>query len=156
MDELIANCNEGKVDLIITKSISRFARNTLDLLDIVRNLKAQGVAVYFERENINTITADGELLLTLLASFAQEEAISASQNKRWSVKKQFEKGELVGMSHLYGYEVVEGSLVINEHEANIVRMVYEDYLSGMQSMDIANKLNQMGEPRKQGGQWKAE
>lgn len=155
LEELLSTCDAGKIDLILTKSISRFARNTLDLLNIVRDLKEQGIAVYFERERINTLTAEGELLLTLLASFAQEEAISASKNKSWSIKKQFENGELVGMSHLYGYDVIDGNLIINEHEAQIVRMVYEDYLSGLQSGNIAKKLNDMGEPRKQGGKWKA-
>ena len=79
LEELLSTCDAGKIDLILTKSISRFARNTLDLLNIVRDLKEQGIAVYFERERINTLTAEGELLLSRL--FAQEEAISTSKNK---------------------------------------------------------------------------
>lgn len=155
LDNLLASCRNGEVDLILTKSISRFARNTVDLLNIIRELKELSVAVYFEREQINTLTAEGELMLTLLASFAQEESRSMSLNKSWRVQQQFANGELVGMVHLYGYKVVNGKLQINEHEAKIVRMIYKDYLGGMQSSEIAKKLNQMKEPRKRGGQWKA-
>lgn len=154
LEELLDTCKKGKIDLVLTKSISRFARNTVDLLNIVRYLKEQNIAVYFEREGINTLAAEGELLLTLLASFAQEESISASQNKNWRIKKQFENGELVGITHLYGYDVIDGELIVNKHEAEIVKMIYKDYLSGMQSMEIADKLNDMGEPRKRGGKWK--
>lgn len=154
LEELLDLCREGKIDLVLTKSISRFARNTVDLLNIIRELKELGIAVFFERENINTLSADGELMLTLLASFAQAESISASLNKRWSIKRQFSEGDIVGVSHLYGYDIIDGELIINEHEAKIVRMIYRDYLSGMQSSEIVAKLNKMGEPRKGGGRWK--
>jgi site-specific DNA recombinase len=122
-----------KIDLILTKSISRFARNTLLLLETVRELKDLSIAVYFEREKINSLTADGELMLSLLASFAQEECLSARENSRWSIKKRFEKGEIVGMAHLYGYDYIDGRLVINDEEAEIVRMIYRDYLSAIQT-----------------------
>ncbi|MGB4018777.1 MAG: recombinase family protein [Syntrophomonadaceae bacterium] len=143
-----------KIDLILTKSISRFARNTLLLLETVRELKDLGIAVYFEREKINSLTADGELMLSLLASFAQEECLSARENSRWSIKKRFEKGEIVGMAHLYGYDYIDGKLVINDEEAEIVRMIYRDYLSGMQSGEIIEKLNALGIRKKLGGKWK--
>lgn len=154
LEDLLDHCRRKKIDLVLTKSISRFARNTVDLLAIIRELKELGIAVFFEREKINTLTADGELMLTLLASFAQEESRSMSLNKRWSIHRQFSEGELAGMAHLYGYDVVDGELIVNEHEAEIVHMMYEDYLSGMQSSEIAEKLNRMGEPRKRGGKWK--
>jgi site-specific DNA recombinase len=131
----------GKIDFILTKSISRFARNTVLLLETIRELKELGIAVYFEREKINSLTADGELMLSLLASFAQEESLSARENSRWSIKKRFEKGEIVGMAHLYGYDLVDGKLVINDKEAEVVRMIYRDYISGMQSGEIIKKLN---------------
>lgn len=144
----------GKIDVILTKSISRFARNTLLLLETVRELKDLGIAVYFEREKINSLTADGELMLSLLASFAQEESLSARENSRWSIKKRFEKGEIVGMAHLYGYDFIDGKLVINDEEAEVVRMIYRDYISGMQSGEITEKLNALGIPKKLGGKWK--
>lgn len=151
---MLERCEAGEIDLILTKSISRFARNTVDLLNVVRKLKEKKIAVYFEREHIHTTTAEGELLLTLLASFAQEESRSMSQNKRWSVQQQFQRGEVVGVSHLYGYRIKDGELQVEPHEANVVRMIYRDYLSGMSSKEIAAKLNQMGERRTRGGAWK--
>lgn len=152
--DLIKRCKAGEIDLVLTKSISRFARNTLDLLKIVRELREKKIAVYFERERINTLSADGELLLTLLASFAQEESRSASLNKRWSVQKQFKQGEVVGVSHLYGYNVVNGDLVINPTEASVVRRIYQEYLSGRSSREIVEGLNTEGIERKKGGKWK--
>jgi site-specific DNA recombinase len=151
---MLKDARLGKIDLILTKSISRFARNTLLLLETVRELKDLGIAVYFEREKINSLTSDGELMLSLLASFAQEECLSARENSLWSIKKRFEKGEIVGITHLYGYDYIDGKLVINEEEAKIVRMIYRDYLSGMQSGEIASKLNALGIPKKLGGKWK--
>ena len=89
---MLADCEEGKIDIILTKSISRFARNTVDLLETVRHLKAKGIEVRFEKENINSMSGDGELMLSILASFAQEESRSISENIRWATKKRFEKG----------------------------------------------------------------
>lgn len=154
LEELLIECREGRIDLVLTKAISRFARNTVDLLSIVRELKELDIAVFFERENINSLTADGELMLTLLASFAQEESRSMSLNKHWSIQKQFANGEIAGMAQFYGYDVINGELVVNDHEARIIRMIYADYLGGMQSSEIAAKLNQMSEPKKRGGKWK--
>ena len=90
--KLLADCHAGKIDMIITKSISRFARNTVTLLETVRNLKNLGVDVYFEEQNIHSISADGELMLTILASYAQEESLSVSENQKWRVRKNFENG----------------------------------------------------------------
>ena len=89
---LLDDCRDGKIDLIITKSISRFARNTVTLLETVRELKLLGIDVYFEEQSIHTISADGELMLTILASYAQEESRSASENQKWRIKKNFEEG----------------------------------------------------------------
>lgn len=101
---LIADCEAGKIDLILVKSISRFARDTVDLLDTVRHLKDIGVEVRFERENISTFTGDGEVLLTLLASFAQEESESLSRNEKWAIKKKFEKGMSNTSLRCFGYD----------------------------------------------------
>lgn len=154
LNDLLSKCRSGEIDLVITKSISRFARNTVDLLSIVRELREHGIGVLFEKENIHTLHAEGELMLSILASFAQEESRSMSQNKRWANKKRFEDGELVGLTHLYGYDIADGEVVVNPHEARIVKMIYKDYLSGLQSKEIAEKLNAMGEPRKRGGKWR--
>ena len=101
---LMADCEEGKIDIIITKSISRFARNTLLLLSSIRRLKEMGVSVRFEREGIDTMTSDGELMLTLLATFAQEESLSISENTKWSIRKGFEKGIGNQFTRMYGFK----------------------------------------------------
>lgn len=90
---MIAACRAGSVDAIITKSISRFARNTVTLLETVRELKCYGVDVFFEEQNIHTLSADGELMLSILASYAQEESLSASENQKWRIRKNFEEGK---------------------------------------------------------------
>lgn len=89
---MLADCRTGKVDMVITKSISRFARNTVTLLETVRKLKTMGVDVFFEEQNIHSLSADGELMLTILASYAQEESLSASENQKWRIKRNFENG----------------------------------------------------------------
>ena len=90
--QMLEDCHNGKIDMVLTKSISRFARNTVTLLETVRMLKALGVDVFFEEQNIHTVSADGELMLTILASYAQEESLSASENQKWRIKKNFEEG----------------------------------------------------------------
>lgn len=89
---LLDDCEQGKIDIILTKSISRFARNTVDLLNTVRHLKELGIEVRFEKENINSMSGDGELMLSILASFAQEESISISNNVKWGTRKRFQQG----------------------------------------------------------------
>ena len=91
--KLVSDCKAGKVDMVITKSISRFARNTVTLLETVRDLKALGIDVFFEEQSIHTLSADGELMLSILASYAQEESLSASENQKWRVRKNFEEGK---------------------------------------------------------------
>ena len=93
--QLLTDCRNSQIDLVITKSISRFARNTVTLLETVRELKALGVDVFFEEQNLHSISTDGELMITILASYAQEESLSASENQKWRVRKGFESGELV-------------------------------------------------------------
>lgn len=127
--ELLALARDRQVDLILTKSISRFSRNTVDLLKTVRELKDLGVEVRFEKEGISSLTADGELMLTLLASFAQAESEQISQNVKWRVAKQFEQGLANGFHH-YGYtDSADGTDVeIIEEEAEVVRRIYRMYL----------------------------
>ncbi|MBO2517654.1 MAG: recombinase family protein, partial [Clostridiales bacterium] len=108
---LLDDCRAGKIDMVITKSVSRFARNTVILLSTVRELKALGIDVYFEEQNIHSASADGELMLTILASFAQEESRSVSDNCKWSIREKFKKGE-PSFFRCYGYKWVEGQLQV--------------------------------------------
>lgn len=141
-DQLLNYCRQGQVDLILTKAISRFARNTVDLLGVIRELKELGVAVEFERENINTLSADGELMLTLLASFAQEESYSASENMKWAIRKGYEQGSLMQIRRTYGYSVTRGVITVIPEEAEIVRELFENYAAGVKAKDILQSLNE--------------
>lgn len=149
---LIDDCRNGKIDMIITKSISRFARNTVTLLETVRDLKAWKVDIYFEEQNIHTMSSDGELLLTILASYAQEESRSASENQKWRIKRNFEQG-LPWNGVILGYRMVDSRYVIVPHEAEIVRRIFKDYLSGMGHQTIANSLNNDGILSRFGNRW---
>lgn len=153
--KLLAECRAGRIDLVITKSISRFARNTVTLLETVRELKGLGVDVWFEEQNVHSLSADGELMLTILASYAQEGSFSASENKKWQIQKDFEQGK-VGSITILGYKRnKDGVLEIVPEEAEIIRMIFNDYLSGMGKQAIANKLHGLQIPTKGGGLWTA-
>lgn len=149
---LVADCCAGKIDLVITKSISRFARNTMTLLQTVRELKALGVDVFFEEQNIHTQSSDGELMMTILASYAQEESRSASENQKWRVRRNFEEG-LPWTGILLGYRLNNGIYEIVPEEAILVRRIFADYLSGMGYTAIANSLNEEGIPSRFGKRW---
>ena len=129
---MIADCRAGKIDMIITKSISRFARNTLDCLNYVRELKELGVGIIFEKENINTLDAKGEVLLTILSSLAQDESRSISENSTWGIRRRFETGKhKMSTKRFLGYDTdKDGKLVVNPAQAKIVKRLYEDFLSG--------------------------
>ena len=129
---MIADCRVGKIDLIITKSISRFARNTLDCLNYVRELKELGIGIIFEKENINTLDAKGEVLLTILSSLAQDESRSISENSTWGIRRRFEKGQhKMSTKRFLGYDTdEEGKLVINRKQAQIVNRLYSEFLNG--------------------------
>ncbi len=152
---MIELARAGKIDLIITKSISRFARNTAIMLETVRELKELNVEVRFEKENINTLSGDGELMLTILSSFAEEESKNISQNTKWAFRKKFQRGELVLNTKLFlGYDKDEfGELVVNREEARIVRRIFSDYLAGKGVFTIAKELNDEGIPTIKGGKW---
>lgn len=146
----------GKIDLIITKSISRFARNTALMLQTVRELKSLGVEVRFEKENIDTLSGDGEFMLTVLSSFAEEESRNVSDNLKWRARKKFERGELIiNVTRLLGYDKDEyGNLVINPQEAEMVKRIFKEYLNGKGSFVIAKELNKEGIPTITKGKWK--
>lgn len=141
-NEMIDDCMAGKVDMIITKSISRFARNTIDCLKYVRQLREKNIAIIFEKENINTLEASGELLLTIMASLAQQESASLSQNVKLGLQFRYQEGKvLVNHEHFLGYtKDGEGNLIIDEDEAKIVRRIYREYLEGASLRDIAEGL----------------
>lgn len=154
--KLMADCRAGKIDMVITKSISRFARNTLTMLEAVRELKELNINVYFERENIYSMSGDGELMLTILASFAQEESRSVSENCKWRIRKGFAKGELINLRFLYGYHICKGRIEVNEAEAEVVRRIFLEYLEGKGCSSIAKELKAADIPRPRGGSWNSE
>lgn len=149
---MLQDCRDGKIDLVVTKSITRFARNTVILLETIRELKRLGVDTYFEKENMHSISPDGELLVTLLAMYAEEEARSASENQRWRIQKRFENGE-PWVGKMLGYRLENCQLVVVPDEAEIVRQIYEDYLSGMGIYRIAKKLIHQGATPANGNKW---
>ena len=153
---LISDCRNGKIDMVITKSIARFARNTVTMLEIVRELKLLGIDVYFEKENIHSLSGDGELMLTILASYAQEESRSVSENCKWRIRTRFANGELVSLRFMFGYSIEKGEIEIDPQEAAIVRMMFEDYIGGMGGSLIAKKLIEMRIPTPRGGMWNSE
>jgi len=142
---MMADARAGKFDLIVTKSVTRFARNIVTLLDATRKLKALGINVLFEKEDMYADSADGELLLSLLAMYAEEEARSASENKRWQIQKYFEAGRPTYF-RIYGYKWVDEHLEVIPKEAEIVRRIFREYLSGMGKEVIARNLNKDGIP----------
>ena len=149
---MLADCRAGLIDMILTKSISRFARNTITLLETVRELKRLGIDVYFEEQKIHSMSGDGELMLTILASYAQEESYSASENQKWRVRRNFEDGKPWNCT-MFGYRPHNGELVIQPDEAEVVRMMFADYLSGMGRVAIMKKLNAAGIPTRFGNRW---
>lgn len=143
-NSMIDDVMAGKIDFIITKEVSRFARNTVDSLQVTRDLKEIGVGVYFMLDNINTLDEDGELRLTLMSSLAQEESRKTSERVKWGQKRQMEKGVVFGRS-LLGYKVVEGKLYLVEDEAEIVRKIFHKYLvEGKGTHIIARELKEEG------------
>lgn len=149
---MLSDCREGKVDMIITKSISRFARNTVTLLETVRMLKALEVDVYFEEQNIHTMSGDGELMLSILASYAQEESLSASENQKWRIKRNFENG-MPWTGTMLGYRYDNGKYVIVPGEAKTVRLIFDSYLDGMGITSIMKMLNEKGIISRNGNAW---
>ena len=145
-NKMIEDCKDGKINMIITKSISRFARNTLDCLNFVRQLKELGVGVIFVKENINTLDGKGEVLISILASLAQDESRSISENSTWGIRRKFEQGKVtVNCTKFLGYDKdEEGNLIINEKQAKIVRRIYTDYLDGKGANRISRELEDEG------------
>ncbi|MBQ9267985.1 MAG: recombinase family protein [Oscillospiraceae bacterium] len=145
-NRLIDDCMAGRVDMVVTKSISRFARNTLDCLKYIRQLKDKNIAVFFEKEAINTLDAKGEVLLTIMASLAQQESQSLSQNVRLGLQYRYQQGKVqVCANRFLGYDKdEEGNLVINPAEAEVVKRIFREYLSGKSYYQIGKELTDDG------------
>lgn len=150
---LMDDCRAGKVDAIITKSVSRFGRNTVDTLVFTRELRSLGIDVYFEKENLHTCSAEGELLLTLMAAVAESESVSMSDNIKWGKRKRYEKGiiESLAVGTLLGYQQQDGEISIIEEEAAVVRMIYDLFLTGHNYEYITNRLLEVNAPTKHPG-----
>lgn len=141
-NRMIKDCEAGKIDMIITKSVTRFARNTVDSIEAIRKLKLLGIGVFFEKENINTLSEKSEILLTILSSIAQGESESTSTNIKWGIRKRFGDGTFKISTPAYGYINDEyGELIIKEDEAKVVRRIFKEYLNGKGSYVIAKGLN---------------
>jgi DNA invertase Pin-like site-specific DNA recombinase len=145
-NRMIDECMEGNIDLVITKSISRFARNTLDCLKYIRQLKDKNIAVFFEKENINTMDAKGEVLLTIMASLAQQESQSLSQNVKLGLQYRYQQGKVqVNHNRFMGYtKDEEGNLIIVPEEAEIIKRIYREYLEGKSLAGIGRDLEKDG------------
>ncbi len=147
---MIKMCEQHQIDLIVTKSVSRFARNAKESLEYVRKLKLLGVGVQFEKEGIYTLALGDEMLLNTFSAIAQEESKAISQNQRLSIVKRMQSGEYVDSNAPYGFRLVDKALVVYEPEAAIVRMMFENYLSGQSTSEIARDLNSRGIKTKTG------
>ena len=150
---MLTECRAGNIDMVITKSISRFARNTVTLLETVRELKTLGVDVYFEEQRIHTLSAEGELMMTILASYAQEESLSASENQKWRIRKAFEQGELIQLRFLFGYRISKDRIEVDPTNADIVREIFQRVIDGDTFGSIARDLTERGIDREFGGEW---
>jgi len=153
LKELLEDCEKGLIDLVFTKSISRFSRNTTDCLAIVRKLLNYDVYIQFEKENIHTGSMESELMLAILASMAEDESFSISENEKWGIRKRFKNGTYIISYPPYGYDNVDGEMVINPEQAEVVRQIFADTLAGRSTHIIARELNERGVPTRKGGKW---
>lgn len=150
---LIADCEKGLIDLVITKSISRFCRNTTDCLELVRKLLNINVYINFEKENLNTGSMESELMLSILSSLAESESVSISENEKWSIKKRFQNGTYIISYPPYGYANQNGEMVIVPEQAEVVKQIFADTLEGKSTHAIAKELNERGISSKKGSKW---
>ena len=150
---LLKDCEDGKIDRVITKSISRFSRNTTDCLEMVRKLTSLKVFLFFEKENIDTEHMSSELMLSILSSIAESESKSISQNSKWSIKNRFKAGTFIISYPPYGYENKDGKMNIVPKEADIVKEIFTMTINGMGTHLIARELNNRSIPSKKGAKW---
>lgn len=150
---LISDCKKGMIDLVITKSISRFCRNTADCLELVRKLLDLNIYINFEKENLNTGSMESELMLSILSSLAENESMSISENEKWSIKRRFQNGTYIISYPPYGYANIDGEMIIVPEQAEVVKQIFTDTLEGKSTHAIAKELNEHGVISKKGGKW---
>ena len=153
LQRLLKDCREGRIDLILTKSISRFARNAQECLEMVRELNSLGVHIWFEKENIHTDSMESEFMLSLLSTFAEDESKSISDNLKWGIRRRFEAGTYKQAVVPYGYKYDDGTLVINPGEADVVREIFLMAANGKGCFTIARELNTRKIPSPTGKMW---
>lgn len=153
LQALLKDCEDGKIDLIITKSISRFSRNTTDCLEMVRKLVEMGVFIFFEKENINTGSMESELMLSILSSLAESESVSISENSKWSIRRRYQNGTFIISYAPYGYANIDGEMRIVPEEAEVVKRIFAECLAGTGTYTIARNLNADHIPTKKNGKW---
>lgn len=151
--QMISDCERQQIDFIITKSISRFARNTTDCLELVRKLLNLGIPIYFEKENLNTGSMESELMLSILSSMAEGESTSISENSKWSTQKRFQNGTYIISYPPYGYDNVNGEMVIVPEQAAVIKRIFSEILAGKGIDAISTELNKDGILSKKGGKW---
>lgn len=151
---MLRDCREGKIQRILVKSISRFSRNTMELIETTRELKQLGVAVVFEEQHLDTSEMFGEMQLAMHAMAAQEESLNIGRNATWGIRKQMESGNYVGTRAPYGYTMEKGKLSVNKDEAHVVRQIFRMFLQGKGTEEIAAKLNAQKIPCRNGEKWK--
>ena len=149
---LMEDCRAGKIDIVLVKSISRLARNTVTMLETVRELKNLNIDVWFENESIRSLSTDGELMLSILASFAQEESLSNSENMKWKFKKRFEQGR-PSTTIMLGYKLVNEEFIIIPHEAEAVKFIFTEFVKGAKRTEVLKKLRASEHKPKNGGEW---
>lgn len=152
---MVSDCESKKIDFIVTKSISRFARNTMDCLELVRKLVSIGVYIYFEKENLNTQSMENELMLSILSGLAESESQSISENNKWSIQRRFKNGTYKISSPPYGYACTDGQIIVNKEQAEIVKFIFASVLSGKGTHKIAKELIARDIPTQRGGKWRA-
>ena len=151
--KMIEDAKAGKIDVIVTKSLSRFTRNTVDCLKTIREMKAINVDIFFEEQNIHTLSSNGEFLISLLAGYAQEESRQCSENTLWRVRKNFKEGKPYGGSSMMGYKLEKGKFTVVPEEAEIVKRIYDLYLAGNGFCKISRILTNEGIKSYTGGFW---
>lgn len=150
---MLADCRKGKIDKILVKSISRFARNSMECLETIRELKSLGISVFFEEHNIDTKMVSSEMLTAVIAACAQAESESISKNMRWSYQKRMTDGTYIPSSLPYGYTLTNGQICIIECEARIIQEIFQQYLAGNSKLSIAKELNERGIRTRTGHLW---
>lgn len=151
--KMLAECRAGHLDMIITKSVSRFARNTVTTISVIRELRERGIDVYFEEEHIHTLELDDEFILSISAAYFQEESRSASENQKWRIRNSYKNGEIMNWRFQFGFDITADSITINEEEAKIVRELFQRFNEGETMESLVRDMNRRKIALPLGGKW---